>query len=55
MTGRKNVRSNRVEVAISSLRNKLRQAGVEQPFHTVRVVGLKLKSAADLEADLLAG
>lgn len=47
------VRSNRVAVAISSLRGEFGKAGIQQPFLTVRGVGLKLKDTPDLEAGLL--
>jgi len=50
--GQTHVRTNRLEVMLSNLREKFRQAGIEQPYRRVRGMGVKLKDPEDLEAEL---
>lgn len=49
------VRSNRLDVTLSTLRGKFRLAGIEQPFRHVRGLGVRLKNASELETDLNTG
>jgi len=46
------VRTNRLEVMLSNLREKFRQAGIEQPYRRMRGMGVRLKDAEEFEAEL---